>query len=329
MTTDNNSQSKENASSDPPDLAALVAEFEKAFPTDLECAIDMHRRGIDSGALKCRHCGSKETKLQNEGRVMKCDLCLKPTWIFADSVFHGARKLRAWYAVIWLMDKGQQLNSHQLSERFGIAYDSAWHIMQKLAGVIDLNMAYDPAWPSSLFSSIFRRRSRETPAGEHPVKEQERCERNKMRQTDTVDDSDFGSRDPQGACTSTQPNEHTQSENNDEGTTTATHNANPATDTNDKLASAPLFSEDEQKVYAFIGNDPIHFETIRVLSDIQTGELSALLTMLELAGVVIRQPGDYYIRRTQRPALQLESGNGQFSGDISPVRDFMEFAEKI
>jgi len=52
----------------------------------------------------------------------------------------------------------------------------------------------------------------------------------------------------------------------------------------------------ERELYEMISNEPVHFDYLCEKSGIKAAELSASLTMLELAGVVTRHPGDWYSR---------------------------------
>ncbi len=54
----------------------------------------------------------------------------------------------------------------------------------------------------------------------------------------------------------------------------------------------------EKDVFELISSEPVHFDHLIERSGLQTGELSATLTMLELAGMVERLPGDWYSRQT-------------------------------
>jgi predicted Rossmann fold nucleotide-binding protein DprA/Smf involved in DNA uptake len=45
-----------------------------------------------------------------------------------------------------------------------------------------------------------------------------------------------------------------------------------------------------------ITSEPVHFDQLIYKSGMAAGELSATLTMLELAGIVERQAGDWYCR---------------------------------
>lgn len=55
----------------------------------------------------------------------------------------------------------------------------------------------------------------------------------------------------------------------------------------------------EKEVFDLISNEPVHFDYLLEKTGMNTGELSATLTMLELAGVVARLPGDWYAREAQ------------------------------
>jgi DNA processing protein len=54
----------------------------------------------------------------------------------------------------------------------------------------------------------------------------------------------------------------------------------------------------EKDVFELISAEPVHFDHLIERSGMQSGELSATLTMLELAGMVERLPGDWYSRQT-------------------------------
>jgi DNA processing protein len=52
----------------------------------------------------------------------------------------------------------------------------------------------------------------------------------------------------------------------------------------------------ERELYELITSEPVHFDTLSNQTGMDTGELSATLTMLELAGLISRDPGDWYSR---------------------------------
>ncbi len=52
----------------------------------------------------------------------------------------------------------------------------------------------------------------------------------------------------------------------------------------------------ENEIFELISREPVHFDHLCYKSGMAPGELSATLTMLELAGIVARHPGDWYVR---------------------------------
>lgn len=63
----------------------------------------------------------------------------------------------------------------------------------------------------------------------------------------------------------------------------------------DRPTAVKLYGR-EKELYDLIELEPIHFDTLSDRTAMQAGELSASLTMLELAGLVSRLPGDWYER---------------------------------
>jgi DNA processing protein len=52
----------------------------------------------------------------------------------------------------------------------------------------------------------------------------------------------------------------------------------------------------EREIYDLISTEPIHFDVLCEKSGMDAGEMSATLTMLELAGLILRETGDWYLR---------------------------------
>lgn len=52
----------------------------------------------------------------------------------------------------------------------------------------------------------------------------------------------------------------------------------------------------EKEIYGLLGDEPTHFDMLCEKTAMTAGEMSATLTMLELAGVALRHPGDWYSR---------------------------------
>ncbi|MBX9689172.1 MAG: DNA-processing protein DprA [Candidatus Obscuribacterales bacterium] len=63
----------------------------------------------------------------------------------------------------------------------------------------------------------------------------------------------------------------------------------------EKPAVVQLYGR-EKELFELISIEPVHFDTLSERSGMPTGELSATLTMLELAGLIHRAAGDWYSR---------------------------------
>lgn len=51
----------------------------------------------------------------------------------------------------------------------------------------------------------------------------------------------------------------------------------------------------EREIYDLLSSEPVHFDVLCEKSGMDAGEMSATLTMLELAGLIIRETGDWYL----------------------------------
>lgn len=60
----------------------------------------------------------------------------------------------------------------------------------------------------------------------------------------------------------------------------------------------------EREIFEMLSAEPVHFDYLSQMSGMGAGELSATLTMLELAGIVTRHPGEWFSRATVAEVLQ-------------------------
>ncbi|MBY0550706.1 MAG: DNA-processing protein DprA [Candidatus Obscuribacterales bacterium] len=73
-----------------------------------------------------------------------------------------------------------------------------------------------------------------------------------------------------------------------------------------EVAVVELFGR-EKEIYDLLTLEPVHFDALCDRTGMSAGELSATLTMLELAGVATRMPGDWYVRYTPGSASSTGS----------------------
>ncbi len=70
--------------------------------------------------------------------------------------------------------------------------------------------------------------------------------------------------------------------------------------TSSRPRSEPVVLElfgSEKDVHELLSNEPVHFDQLTEKTGLTAGPLSSTLTMLELAGIAERLPGDWYVRK--------------------------------
>jgi hypothetical protein len=153
-------------------LTSGLEEFRVLFPDEESCVEEIYRR-LSAERRKCTYCNADLDRARG-ARSARCGRCRNETFLTGGTVFHGVWALRPWLAAIWLLERGITFNSHQLHlELGGIAYSTARNILLKIAHVVQSAFPVEvQAQPSSLFSVLFTRRSKETPAREPPIAEE-------------------------------------------------------------------------------------------------------------------------------------------------------------
>lgn len=147
--------------------------------------------------FRCSNCESVNVERRAKARAIKCTKCKKTVWLTAGTLFHGIRLATVWFGALYLMAKGVQFNPNQFHEVAGIAYSTAWIIVKKLTLVIEFHFPEDYSVPSSEFSAVICRRSKETPAKKHPVSEEEADQEAAARNSEPQDDEVLAALGPQ------------------------------------------------------------------------------------------------------------------------------------
>jgi len=142
------------------------------------------------------------------------------------------------------------------------SYSTTFKIIKDLKLIIERQLPADAiVVPSSLFIQLFGRRTRETPADEHPRAEEEAAARKYRR---------------------------------------------PVSETLDAVVSQAVsqlgqgYGEDFEKpefreILSELANEPVHFNQIAERTGIETTQLFNALTQLQLDGLAVRQPGDWFL----------------------------------
>lgn len=166
---------------DSEDLDVWIARYCREFPTQ------EHSRkallgliGVSEDApFYCRFCRARVDNIDVSVRAVICPSCNNKNWYTAGTFFEGIKKFRAWHALIWFEERGISISQKRFAELFKVAQSTSWKIFHAVTTVAFREMMRRncPVVPSSEFAEVFGRRSRETPAHEHPKAEQHEAER--------------------------------------------------------------------------------------------------------------------------------------------------------
>ena len=152
-------------------VARLEMQLDTQCPNDEDCIEALYKL---VGLLRCHQCHSTQLERDYGARTALCRSCGKNFWLTAGTFFHGMRSPRAWLAAILLMEQGVTISALALQKLGRTAYATALAIHHKVWAVVNSMMEEDYIEvPSSQFVPVIRRRSRETPARQHPIAEQE------------------------------------------------------------------------------------------------------------------------------------------------------------
>ncbi len=279
----------ERSASEEKSLNFYWQQFNSQFRAEQDCVDELYRRFHEIGAIRCKHCGSHDVQHKPGARVIKCSLCKKTTWFLAGTFFNRIRLVRPWLTAIWLMERGARFNSSQLEKLITFTYSSTLNIFKKVTTVIESLMeAESLVVPSALFAPAVCKRSRETPAREHPLAEQEELEK---QRPDNAAVS-------QPSCKGGQRLVLPPVEASDSGSShDKRSDMKPCTLSDEKTpTSESTLAELERKVYEILSNQPAHFDSICQQTKMSAAEMSAALMLLELNGLAKRMPGDRYLR---------------------------------
>ena len=173
--------------------------FKALFQNQEESLEEIFTRIQAAGLIKCHHCASEDVVRNYGDRIILCLSCKKNSWFTADTFFEHMRLACPWLAAIWFKEHGLCINAFKFHKLMKIAYSSALKIYKKLDIVLESNMGSDALVVSSaLFLAVVGKRSRETPAREHPWAEQDEIEKQMLEKSSEPDAANI-------ACTLSEP----------------------------------------------------------------------------------------------------------------------------
>jgi DprA winged helix domain len=276
----------------------LYDELREKFSSREACLAELCR--TFQVEQRCNSCFSLDVEVIENGRAGKCFQCKNTTWFTSGTILEHIKKPEARLAAIFLTSSGVVLNSVNFSKLVHISQSSALGILNWLRiTVLPLLSPNSELVHSSHFSLVFCRRSRETPAGAHPVAEQQAMEEMEASLT-------------------------AQSSASDKDDKSVDDKIEPTTVPGNNIEASQIEELESQRILHLLAltTESLSFDQIHNNSTVEVGTMSALLTRLEMNDQVKRLPGDYYLRNIPKPKPAIP--NKQI---VDAIADFIHFVE--
>ncbi len=297
-------------------LRKLLRKFDKKFPTEADCAEEIYK--YTHGGIRCHFCGNKDLNREHGARVTKCGKCRKNVHLTAGTLFEGIRNCRPWLLGVWLLEQGEAFSASLFAKVAGIAPATALVLLKKIKFVILKNMANTVLVNSTHLSEVICKRSKETPAKEHPLAEQividERARQNLA--PDTIDGMVEAAMDA-----IFQP----------------VHNPKQVVgpiivqsisileDADNGKPPALVKWSNEKIAYRMLSKNSLNPDELCTSSGLSSAQISSALGMLEIAGFVERLPGDRYkptsLAQTSACTANTNASNVDFVPIVNFIRD--------
>jgi biotin operon repressor len=283
-------------------LRKVLKIVDRKFPQESDCREELYRRRRLASEPICKKCGCKNFRRKPGSLSGKCLSCKTEQSLVIDTPFYKLKKPRAFLSMMILLEEGYAFNSAQFADERDIGDSSSWAMRIKINIAIANTMKYQDNVAlvrSEAFASAIGRRSRVTPANEHPIAE-ERAMREACSaggNNANTDDEDITETPQQDASSATTDGDDHSGEN--AKSPKNSKNENAKTGTNLLIeAGANTLNGIQREIYETLTDTPKSLENLIEVLGSSSGELASALTMLELEGFVIRLAGDRYVRDT-------------------------------
>lgn len=279
------------------DMQRRIDQIDSLFTGETDHLLYLY--GFIPGGLKCHTCHSVHLDLHEGHRTATCLLCGKITYLTARTFFHGVRRPVDWVRAIWLFEEGVSFSANMFAKLTGMSPSSVSAMISKLLIVLNTQMEGCPTEKSSSFLPSINKRSLQTPAAQHPSKEQDVF--------DAIESENMA-------------------ESLDSFINRKLGDIYQDSDTTDSICPDNKSSDgswlNEKSVYKLLSGEPRSFEAIGFALGLNVGELSLALIHLELAGLAKSLHGNMFIQK--RP-VWTDTTNIVRDGEKSVFKPFFKF----
>jgi hypothetical protein len=245
----------------------IIEEVDRLYPTDFDCALALTGRFDEPDTWNCKKCGkpiqNEEKYKLRDRRAYKCSNCATINYITADTPFQSCHEPRARLCLIKVSEQHLVLCAAIMDKLLGVAGSTVWRMGRVVAAVIGQSFSSENARSiaSAEFLSVFGRRSLDSMRREHPEMEQEAYE-NDLKQQDA-----------------------------------AAQSCAQKTVADEECPQEYELDEAEALVYSILSAELQNVDRICDQCPFSVGRVLGILTILEMLGMIVRLPGNYFVRK--------------------------------
>ncbi len=243
------------------EIELFFARFYERFPTEADCEETIFRAASPDG-IRCE-CGLLVLNRKCGERTARCTSCKKTVSATANTFFHGMKRPTAYCGAIFVLGEGLAISANEFSKRVGVASSAGAVILHEVSSVIVDIMNDAREMLSAVLLKPVGKRSKETPAREHPKMEQAEAEK---RAAGNEGNKPVSSVNPGVLLQRMSESAQTKIPEN----------------------------EVQKRIYDLLSANPLSLEVLSDKSNLPHSELMCSLTMLELSGMVKQLPGNRF-----------------------------------
>lgn len=149
--------------------------FDAKYSNERDCEVSAIQLVCPTGVIICVRCGHPHQiiDLENPQRMYICQRCKKEIWVTGNTFFDHVHEFRPYLATVELLEQGITLTPGELRILLEISQTTANSIFKKISiRVAELFESSDTSVPTKRLLNVVMKRSRETPAREHPIEEE-------------------------------------------------------------------------------------------------------------------------------------------------------------
>lgn len=152
------------------EIDAAFLRVKSTFPTRSHY-FEVICQFVAPDGVRCE-CGVMNTQRKFGERTLRCRGCNVKIFVTANTFFHGVKRPEAYITALFVLSVGIAISDNEFAKRVGIAQSTASSVMYEVADAVAQGMVDTALLETSDLKRAVGKRSKETPAREHPFAEQ-------------------------------------------------------------------------------------------------------------------------------------------------------------